>query len=105
VQDIAQSTLKTRVFSASTLLVGRQEEQCIRPVKLSDEVLVIGLKRGANELHMVQLMPLPRRHFLLIKIQNGLTFLVPAYSGCPGKEAIKRVSVCLSVCLKTHDTR
>jgi len=28
-----------------------------------------------------------------IKIQNGLTFLVPAYPGCPGKEAIKRVSV------------
>jgi len=31
-----------------------------------------------------------------IKIQTGLTFLVPAYPGCPGKEAIKRVSVCLS---------
>jgi len=28
-----------------------------------------------------------------IKIQIGLTFLVPAYPGCPGKEAIKRVSV------------
>ena len=27
-----------------------------------------------------------------IKIQNGLTFPVPAYPGCPGKEAIKRVS-------------
>jgi len=25
-----------------------------------------------------------------------ITFLVPAYLGCPGKEAIKRVSVCLS---------
>jgi len=24
-----------------------------------------------------------------IKIQNGLTFLVPAYSGCPGKQASK----------------
>jgi len=31
-----------------------------------------------------------------IKIQTGITFLVPAYPGCPGKEAIKRVSVCLS---------
>ena len=28
-----------------------------------------------------------------IKIQNGLTFLMPAYAGCPGKEAVKRVSV------------
>jgi len=30
----------------------------------------------------------------IIKIQNGLTFLVLAYPGCPEKEAIKRVSVC-----------
>jgi len=30
-----------------------------------------------------------------IKIQNGSTFLVLAYLGCSGKEAIKRVSVCL----------
>jgi len=28
-----------------------------------------------------------------IKIQIGLTVLVPAYTGCPGKEAIKRASV------------
>ena len=28
-----------------------------------------------------------------IKIQNGLTFLVPAYRGCPGKETIELVSV------------
>jgi len=28
-----------------------------------------------------------------IKIQIGLIFLVPAYPGCPGKEAIKRASV------------
>ena len=26
-----------------------------------------------------------------IKIQTGLTFLVPAYLGCPGKEAVKQV--------------
>jgi len=30
-----------------------------------------------------------------IKIQIGLTFLVPAYPDCPGKEAVKLVSVCL----------
>jgi len=29
-------------------------------------------------------------------IGAGLTFLVPAYPGCRGKEAVKR---CLSVCL------
>jgi len=28
-----------------------------------------------------------------LKIQNGLTFGVLAYQGCPGKEAVKRVSV------------
>jgi len=30
-----------------------------------------------------------------IRIQIGLTFLVPTYPGCPGKEAIKWVPVCL----------
>jgi len=34
-----------------------------------------------------------------IEIQIGLTFLVLAYPGCPGKQAVKWVSVCLSVCL------
>ena len=28
-----------------------------------------------------------------IKIQIGLTFLVPTYPGCPGKEAVRRASV------------
>jgi len=32
-----------------------------------------------------------------IKIQIGSTFLVPAYPGCPGHEAIKQMSVCLYV--------
>ena len=32
-----------------------------------------------------------------VKIQIGLTFLMPAYPGCPGKETVKRVSVCLVV--------
>jgi len=31
-----------------------------------------------------------------IKIQTGLTFLVLPYSRCPGKQVVKRVSVCLS---------
>ena len=40
----------------------------IQPVKFSDEVLVwlvICLEWGTNDLHMVQLMPLPPRHLLL----------------------------------------
>jgi len=40
----------------------------------------------------VQLMPLPS---CLIKIQIDVTFLVPVYLGCAGKEAIKLVFVCL----------
>ena len=31
--------------------------------------------------------------FCFIKIHNGMTFLVPAYPGCSGKEAIKWMSV------------
>jgi len=38
-------------------------------------------------LHMVQLMPLTPHHLLLR--WNGLTFLVSAYQGCHGKEAVK----------------
>ena len=54
--------------------------------------MVIYLERGASDLHMVQLMPLPPHRLLLIKIPIGLTFLVPAYPGCPGKESVKWVS-------------
>ena len=32
-----------------------------------------------------------------VKIKISLAFLVPAYPGCPGKEAVKRVSLYLSV--------
>ena len=46
----------------------------------------------------VQLMPLPPHHLLLHKIQTGLTFLVPAYPGCPAKEAFKRASGVEYVC-------
>ena len=53
-------------------------------------LMVISLDRGANDLQMAQLTPLPLCHPLL---QISLTFLVPAYPGCPGKEAVKWVSV------------
>jgi len=38
--------------------------------------VVICLERGANDLHMVQLMP------------EWFTFLVPDYPGCPGKKDV-----------------
>ena len=50
--------------------------------------MVICLERGAD-LHMVQLMLLPLTVSCSSKIQIGFTFLVPAYPGCPGKEAVK----------------
>jgi len=50
--------------------------------------VVICLERGAD-LHMAQLMPLPLTVSCSSKIQIGFTFLVPAYRGCPGKEAVK----------------
>ena len=50
--------------------------------------MVICLQRGAD-LHMAQLMPLPLTVFCSSKIQIGFTFLLPAYPGCPGKEAVK----------------
>ena len=34
-------------------------------------------------------MPLPLSSSRFIKILIDLTFLVPAYPGCPGKEAVK----------------
>jgi len=52
----------------------------------------ICLNEGANDLYMVHLMPLTPIVSCVIEIQNGLTFLVAAYPGCPGKEAVKRVS-------------
>jgi len=52
--------------------------------------MVICLERGAD-LHMAQLMPLPLAVSSFSKIQTGFTFLVPAYPGCPGKMAVKRV--------------
>ena len=43
---------------------------------------------------MAQLMPLPLVVCQFSKIQIGLTFLVPAHPGSPGKRAVKRVCVC-----------
>jgi len=56
--------------------------------------MVICMEQSVNDLHMVQLMPLPVCHPIIscfIKIQIGLSALVPAYTGCAGKEAVKWV--------------
>ena len=50
--------------------------------------MVICLERGAD-LHTAQLMPLLLTVSCSSKIQVGFTFLVPAYPGCPRKEAVK----------------
>jgi len=81
-------------FSALTLLVGHQEEHPACK-KLSDEVLA--WLSVWSEVQMVCIWSSwSYCHPIIscfIKIQIGLTFLVPAYTGCPGKEAVKRVSV------------
>jgi len=68
----------------------------IRPVKnwVVSAGVVFCLERGAD-LHMAQLMPLPLTVTCFSKIQIGLTFLVPAHPGSPGKRAIKRGGVCV----------
>ena len=58
--------------------------------------MVVGLEQGAD-LHVVQLMPLPRTVTCFSKIQIGFTFLVVAHLGSPGKRAVKRVCVCVCV--------
>ena len=60
--------------------------------------MVICLEQGAD-LHMAQLMPLPLTVSCFSKIQIGLTFLVPAHLGSPGQRAVKRVCVCVFVCV------
>jgi len=53
--------------------------------------MIICLEQGANNLHLVQLMPLSSIISCFTRIQKPewFTFLVLAYPGCPGKEAIK----------------
>ena len=60
--------------------------------------MVICLERSAD-LHMAQLMPLPVTISCFSEIQIGFTFLVPAHPDSPGQEAVKRVCVCVFVCI------
>jgi len=89
--------LQTIVFSALTLLVGRQEgHPACKKTEWWGAGEVICLERGAD-LHMFQLIPLPLTVSCFSKIQIGFTFLVPAHLGSPGKRAVKRVCVCVCV--------
>ena len=75
----------------------------IRPVKTEwwDTSVVICLERDANDLHMVQLMPLPPHHLLLQKKSEWFTSLVPAYPGClSGKRPLNGHSSSVVVFLK-----
>jgi len=83
------------VFSALTLLVGRQEGHPVcKKLSSGGAGVVICLERGAD-LHMAQLMPLALAVSCFSKIQTGFTFLVPAYPCRPGQRAVKRVCVCV----------
>jgi len=82
------------VLSALTLLVGQQEgHPACKKLEWWGAGVVICLQRGAD-LHMAQLMPLPLTVSCFSKIEIGLTFLVPAHPGSPGKRGVKQVCVC-----------
>jgi len=61
--------------------------------------MVICLEQRGADLHMAQLMPLPLTVSCVSKIQIGFAFLVLAHQGGSGKRAVKRVCVCVSVCV------
>jgi len=79
--------------------VGWVSEKASGLEKLSDEVyrvdVVICLQRGADCLHMVQLMPLPSQNPIISCLKSNPDWFylsgTRAYPGCPGKEAVKRV--------------
>ena len=81
-------------FSPLTLLVGRQEEHPACK-KLSGKVLAwLSVWSGVEMIciwsswyHCHPIIS------CIIKIQIGLSFLVPAYPGCPGKDTVKWASL------------
>jgi len=80
------------LISALTMLVGWQEGH-LACKKLIGGVLAWLSVWSDADLHMAQLMPLPLTVSCFSKIQTGITFLVLARLGNPGKRAIKRVCV------------
>jgi len=69
-------------LSALTLLVGRHEEHPACDVRCK------WFAYGPADATAT-----PSSLSCFIKIQTDLTFLVPAYSGCPGKEAVEQLCV------------
>jgi len=74
--------------------------------------MVICLDRGARlaygpekgplngcMVHMAQLMSLPLTVSCFSKIQIAFTFVVRAHPGSPGQRAVKRVDVCVYMCV------
>ena len=84
-------------FSASTLLVGRQEGHPACK-KLSGGCWHGYLSGAGANLHMAQLMPLPLTVSCFSKIQIGITFNARRYASAVYAVALcPSVSVCLSV--------
>jgi len=87
-------------FSASTLLVGRQEgHPACKKTEWWHAGVVVCLEQGVD-LPMAPLMPLPLTVSCFTKIQIGFIFLVAARLCSSGKRAVKRVCVC--VCVKNN---
>ena len=62
--------------------------------------MVMCLERGANDLHIVQLMPLPPHHLCFRKIQNDLSFWYRPTCVILEKKAMKQLlRACVCVCV------
>ena len=97
-EDCEARKCNIKAFSALTLLVGRQEGH--PACKKQSGGVLAWLSVWSEVLtHIAQLMPLPLTVSCSSKIQIGFTFLVPAYPGCPGKEVVKWLCVCVNVIL------
>ena len=83
--------------SASTFLAGHEEERLACKIEWWGVGMFICLEWGTDCLHVARPMPLssqnPHRLLHHIKIRHGFSFLVLAYPGCPGKEAVKQVFI------------
>ena len=83
----------------------RQEgHQACKKTKWCGAGVVICLERDAD-MHMAQLMPLPLTVSCFSNIHIGVTVLVPAHPGSPGKRAVKRLCVRVFKCGRCCNSR
>ena len=83
-------------FSALTLLVGHQEEHSARKkLEWWGTGMVVCLECGANDLHLVQLMPLGP--FISCSVKSRMVYLSGA--GLPGLSFRKGHKTCVCVCV------